>query len=293
MTPEQYCEEKLQKSHSSFTFSFLFLTEKQRNAMSVLYAFCREIDDIVDEMREPTIARIKLEWWRNDINEAFSQGKPQHPISQALMPLLQEYPLKQDYFMQMIEGMEMDLELFRYPDFTALSHYCYCVAGTVGLLSIAIFGYQQSITEKYAKELAMALQLINTLRDVKEDAARHRIYLPLDELKQFGVTEYMLLNGKQNKQTLALFEFQAKRAKQYYQTALATLPSVDRWQQRSGLIMANIYYALLEHIEKQHYPVLQHRVRLPTWKKFWIAWRTVRKENAYQTKSISCHPPTI
>ncbi len=280
-TALQYCKEKLQHSHSSFYYSFLFLPAEKKVAMTVLYAFCREVDDIVDNHKDTAIAKLKLQWWHTEITSVFQQQRAQHPITQALLPLLSQYPFKQQYFHELLSGMEMDLTPCMFTTLNELEKYCYHVAGTVGLLSIAIFGYYDKATEKYATELALSLQLINILRDIKEDLQRNRLYLPQILLQRFAVTEKMLHQSNNTVQTHALFTFITQMARQHYHQALHYLSDTDRTQQRSALIMANIYHALLDKIEQQHFPVLQYRVRLSGWKKLWIAWSTARNETCY------------
>jgi phytoene synthase len=277
MTPDEYCQEKTQQSSSSFYYSFLFLNDVQRQAMTALYAFCREVDDIADECSDLTVAAHKLNWWREEIHETF-HGKPSHPVALALKQSLQQYPLQEKFFQELINGMDMDLHAQTYQSFNDLSLYCYRVASTVGLLTIDILGYKNESTREYAHNLGLALQLINILRDVKEDAQRKRIYLPQDELRQFEVTSEMLYNGTANQHTKALFTYQAQRAENYYQKAFHALPAEDRYAQRTGIIMAEIYHALLEKIKHSDYPVLEKKVKLPKLKKLWIAWTTARRE---------------
>ena len=279
MTPEEYCQELTARSGSSFYYSFLFLPEERRRAITAFYAFCREVDDVVDECRDTQVARAKLLWWRNEV-EAMYQGRPQHPVTQALQPCLTRYGLKQEHFRLIIEGMAMDLEPVPYADFDALHHYCYRVAGVVGLVSAAIFGYDDPGTEAYAEQLGIAFQLTNILRDIREDLARGRVYLPQDELARFGVDTDMLRENEQNEAVLALLKYQAERADAYYDKALALLPIGDRRRQRSGLIMAAIYRAVLHKIQREGYPVLRRRVRLSLWKKLWLAWSTARRIGA-------------
>jgi len=279
MSPDEYCQEKTQQSSSSFYYSFLFLDDAQRQAMTALYAYCREVDDIVDECSDADIAMQKLHWWHEEIHRLF-HSSPTHPVSIALKSALQKFPLKEEYFLELIAGMKMDLQNTKYVTFNELSLYCYRVAGVVGLLTIEILGYQHPETHDYAKNLGLALQLINILRDVKEDAERGRIYLPQDELLRFGVDQSMLTqpeNGN-NKNTLKLFEFQAERAEAYYQKAFADLHQADRYQQRTGIIMAEIYFALLKKIKSRHYPILRQRIKISKLKKLWIAWSTARRE---------------
>ncbi|MDX2507837.1 MAG: presqualene diphosphate synthase HpnD [Gammaproteobacteria bacterium] len=277
MTPDQYCQEKTQHSSSSFYYSFLFLDDVQRQAMTALYAYCREVDDVVDDCSDQYVAANKLNWWREETHSVF-HGKPGHPVAIALQTAIKNYPLKEKYLQELISGMEMDLNAKQYSSFNELSLYCYRVASVVGLLTIEILGYKSSGTYEYAHNLGIALQLINILRDVKEDAARGRIYIPQDELAQFGVNKAMLVKGISNENTRNLFAFQAKRARQYYDKAFSTLEQAERYQQRTGIIMAEIYSALLNKITSNDYPVLEKRVTIAKLRKLWIAWSTVRRE---------------
>lgn len=277
MTPDQYCENKTARSGSSFYYSFLLLPAEQRRAIMALYAFCREVDDVVDECREPAVAQAKLDWWREEIARLYA-GAPQHPVSRALHAAIARYQLPQEQLQEIIDGMAMDLTTSRYASFKELSLYCYRVASVVGLLAAAIFGYEDRHTRKYAHDLGIAFQLTNILRDVGEDAARGRIYLPLDELARFGVSEDEVLARRMSDRMRELLHFQAARARRYYDQAFAHLPPVDRYRQRSGLVMAAIYLSTLDAIEQQGLPVLERRVRLAPWRKLWIAWRTARGE---------------
>lgn len=277
MTPEEYCQDKAARSGSSFYYSFLFLPEEQRRAITALYAFCREVDDVVDECQDPEIAQRKLDWWRTEIAQTFN-GKANHPVCRALIKVISRFNLPQEHFQEIIDGMEMDLTTIRYQNFNDLSLYCYRVASVVGLMAAEIFGYRDRATLKYAHNLGMAFQLTNILRDVKEDALRGRIYLPLDELAEYGVTENDILELHANEATLLLFRFQADRAREYYQKAFLNLPEADRYTQRTGLIMAAIYQRILAKIENDANQVMQQRVSLNPLHKFWLAWQTARKE---------------
>lgn len=283
MTADEYCQEKTQHSNSSFYYSFLFLNNEQRQAMTALYAYCREIDDIVDECSDPSIAANKLNWWKEEVHKLF-HGSPSHPVTIALKTSIQCYPLQEKYFLELIYGMEMDLYHSHYATFSDLSSYCYHVASVVGLLTISILGYKEAQTEQYAQNLGISCQLINILRDVKEDAQRGRIYIPQDELQQFSVTQEMLLSDKNTPETLALFRFQAQRAEHYYHLAFTDLAQTDRYTQRTGIIMSEIYFSLLQKIKKQHYPVLQKRISLSPFKKLWLAWTTARREYKYNKR---------
>lgn len=285
MTPDQYCQDKAAKSGSSFYYSFLFLPPQQRQAITALYAFCREVDDVVDECKDTNVARIKLQWWREEIGRVFS-GTSRHPVSQALAGAIGNYNLPQEHFLEIITGMEMDLDHQGYASFTDLMLYCHRVASIVGLMSAEIFGYQDRNTLKYAHELGMAFQLTNILRDVREDAMLGRIYLPLDELERFGVTPEDITRFRTTDKMRGLFKFQAERAHQYYTQAYAHLPDIDRYPQRSGLIMSAIYLSTLEEIEKDSFNVLERRVSLTPLRKLWIAWRTARHEKKRYKKLV-------
>jgi len=286
MTPEQYCQDKTARSGSSFYYSFLFLPPAQRRAITALYAFCREVDDIVDMTGEPDIARIKLNWWREEIARLFA-GQAQHPVTRALTPVIKEFDLPEEQFLEIVDGMEMDLDQHRYANFKELTLYCYRVASVVGLLAAEIFGYRDRHTLKYAHDLGIAFQLTNIVRDVYEDAQRNRIYLPLDELQRFGVKETDILNKKETPAFHALMRFQAERAKQYYSQALSQLPDADRYNQRCGLIMAAIYRATLEEVERDGFHVLQHRISLTPLRKLWLAWKTGFQTRRYRHQTAS------
>jgi len=285
MTPDEYCQDRAAKSGSSFYYSFLFLPPEQRKAITAVYAFCREVDDIVDECSEEHIARVKLQWWRDTIRDTFA-GNPQHPVQKALIPAIKLFGLPQEYFLELIDGMEMDLNHSRYANFEELSLYCYRVAGVVGLLAAKIFGYQNPAVLDYAKNLGTAFQLTNILRDVREDAARNRIYIPQDELKQFGVNEDDILNYRTNDNIQKLLQHQSERAKNYYEKAFQFLPEQDRYTQRSGLIMAAIYLHTLEAIEKDNFRVLEGKISLTPINKLWLAWKTARSEKKRHKKFL-------
>jgi len=281
MTPDEYCQDKTAKSGSSFYYSFLFLADQQRQAITALYAFCREVDDIVDNVHEVDIARTKLDWWRQEIQRTYD-GTATHPIGKALHTAITHYDLHIEYFIEIIDGMAMDLEQFSYPDFSQLSLYCHRAAGVVGLLAVEIFGYQHRATLKYAENLGMALQLTNIIRDVREDAERGRIYLPQDEMDRFNVKTDDLLALKSTPELTALLKFQADRTQHYYQQAMTLLPDSDRYTQRTGLIMANIYQATLNEIERDGFQVMQQRVSLTPLRKLWIAWTTAHKQKRWR-----------
>lgn len=273
MNPHDYCQQKAAHSGSSFYYSFLFLPEEQRRAITTLYAFCREVDDVVDECSDTNVARLKLAWWRKEVASVY-QGQPQHPVTRALSEIAGKFNLQEQHLQEIIDGMEMDLEYNRYPDFEALKLYCHRVASVVGLLSAEIFGYQDRRTLLYAADLGMAFQLTNIIRDVGEDARRGRIYLPLDELQQHGVSIADILQARETDNFRRLMEFQIHRALGFYERAFAQLPAADRKPQRAGIIMAAIYRTVLEEIRADGYRVLTHRTSLTPLRKLWIAWKT-------------------
>ncbi|MBL8480650.1 MAG: presqualene diphosphate synthase HpnD [Rhodocyclaceae bacterium] len=270
---DAYCQQRAAKSGSSFYYSFLMLPPERRQAINALYTFCREVDDVVDECHDPQIAHTKIAWWRAEIGRIYSGGAS-HPAAQALVQPVARYRLPMENFMEILDGMEMDLTQSRYLDFKALSLYCHRVAGVVGLLSAEIFGYTDHNTRKYAHELGMAFQLTNIIRDVGEDARRNRIYLPVDELQRFGVKAADILQARYSDEFRALMEFQIERAEQYYERAYAQLPAADRKAQRPGLMMARIYRTLLREIRHDGCRVLDRRTSLTPLRKLWLAWST-------------------
>lgn len=273
MTPDEYCQKKAAASGSSFYYSFLFLPPGRRRAITALYAFCREVDDAVDEASDRERAAVKLAWWRSEVAHLF-EGRPQHPVSRALEPFKEEFSITAGRLSEIIDGMEMDLVQTRYLDWPGLERYCYLVAGVVGVLAAGIFGYRDPRTLEYAKELGIAFQLTNIIRDVGEDARKNRIYLPMSDLKQHGVPAADILQGRHSQAFGSLMRFQAERAKQRYARAFDLLPAVDRKAQRPGLIMAAIYRALLEEIERDGFDVLARKTSLTPLRKLFIAWKT-------------------
>ncbi|SAI57804.1 phytoene synthase [Bordetella ansorpii] len=272
MTPDEYCQEKAAKSGSSFYYAFLFLPPERRRAITALYAFCREVDDVVDEAKEESVARIKLAWWRTQVDQMFA-GKPDHPVTLALQPHLESCGITRDRLIAVVDGMQMDLDQSRYLDWPGLRKYCWHVAGVVGELSAGVFGYTDPRTLEYASKLGLAFQMTNIIRDVGDDARRGRIYLPVDELQQFEVKAADILNGVYSERFTALMRFQADRARQLYREAMTTLPEADRRAQRPGLMMAAIYYALLDEIERDNWQVLHQRISLTPLRKLMLAWR--------------------
>jgi phytoene synthase len=277
MTPQQYVQDKAAGSGSSFYYAFLFLPPPRRAAITAFYAFCREVDDVVDEVSDPGVAATKLHWWRNEVAQAFA-GRPSHPVMQALMPLAADYAITPEHLLAVIEGCQTDLDQTRFLDYPALQRYCHLVAGVVGEVAAGIFGRTEAATVQYAHQLGRAMQLTNIIRDVGDDARRGRIYLPMSELQQFGVKAAELLQRESpwgySDRFSALMRFQAERAHATYDAALRLLPEADRVAQKPGLMMANIYRTLLREIEAQDFRVLHQRTSLTPVRKLWIAART-------------------
>jgi 15-cis-phytoene synthase len=286
MTPEQYVQQKAAASGSSFYYAFLFLPPERRAAITAFYAYCREVDDVVDEVHDAGVAATKLAWWRSEIAQAFA-GNPQHPVTKALMPHTQAFGIRAEHLLQVLEGCEMDLRQNRYLDEPALLGYCHLVAGVVGEVAASIFGAEpgrplSDATRAYAHRMGRAFQLTNIIRDVGDDARRGRIYLPVNELQRFDVKASELLQreapwGYSDRFT-ALMQFQAARARACYDEAMALLPESERRAQRPGLMMAAIYRSLLDEIERGGFQVLHQRVSLTPLRKLWLAWKTNWRE---------------
>ena len=277
MTPQQYVQDKAASSGSSFYYAFLFLPEQRRQAITAFYAFCREIDDVVDEPHDAGVARAKLAWWQGEISALF-RGEPTHPVTQALAPCIGPFSIEARHLLAVLEGCQMDLDQSRYLDFPALEAYCHRVAGIVGEVACNIFGRQEEATLSYAHKLGLAMQLTNIIRDVGDDARRGRVYLPVSELQQFDVKTHELLKREApwgySPRFQALMAFQAQRAHRLYDEAMDLLLPTDRKAQRPGLMMANIYRALLREIEAGGFQVLHQRISLTPLRKLWIATRT-------------------
>jgi phytoene synthase len=277
MTPQQYVQDKAARSGSSFYYAFLFLPPERRAAITAFYAYCREVDDVVDEVQDPAVAAVKLAWWRSEVQKAFA-GQPTHPVMQALMPLTRTYGIEPAHLLAVIEGCEWDLRQNRMLDAAALMRYCHLVAGIVGEVAANIFGRTEEATLRYAHTLGRAMQLTNIVRDVGDDARRGRIYLPIAELQQFEVKASEILKRDApwgySERFTRLMRFQAQRANATFDEAFGLLPETDRRAQKPGLMMAHIYRTLLREIEAGGFQVLHQRISLTPLRKLWIAART-------------------
>lgn len=272
MNPDQYVQDKAASSGSSFYYAFLFLPKERRAATTAFYAFCREVDDVVDEVTDPGVAATKLAWWKTEVHKAFT-SQSAHPVMQALMPHAKTYGIEERHLQAVIEGCQMDLDQTRYLDLAGLQRYCHLVAGVVGEVAARIFGQTDERTTEYAHTLGQALQLTNIIRDVGEDAMRGRIYLPISELQQFDVKAHEINKREYSDRFTALMRFQAERAHSLYDKALGLLPDADRHAQKPGLMMASIYRTLLREIESENFQVLHQRISLTPLRKFWLVWK--------------------
>ena len=270
-----YCHQKAAESHSSFLSGFRFLSVEKRNAITVLYAFCRELDDVVDGCTDPNVAQITLNWWRSDLEKVFNNEMPEHPVHQALKDIRASFDLPKNEFEALIDGMQMDLEQARYGSFDELKLYCHRVAGVVGRLIARILGFSNPQTLEYAEKMGLALQLTNIIRDVGEDARQGRIYLPIEEMQKFDVPANVIMQCKPTENFAKLMQFQVDRARETYREAMLLLPAADKKSQKVGLIMAAIYYALLNEIDRDGAQnVLTYKIAIPSPRKKRIALKT-------------------
>jgi phytoene synthase len=244
------------KSASNLALAFILLPREKRDAMSGLYAFCREVDDIADDESVPVAERREhLGAWRKDIAEACNNGSPSFPVNQELVPVIKRHALPLDLFIELITGVEMDLTINRYGNYDDLELYCYRVASVVGLLSIEIFGYTNPRCKDYAVYLGKALQLTNILRDVRTDAERGRIYLPATELAGFKVSQEEILRFEYSDRFCSLASSIAGRAKHFYALAKQTLPPEDRRSMIAADLMGAVYWRLLRKLDRQRFDV--------------------------------------
>ena len=244
------------KSASNLALAFILLPKAKRDGMSALYAFCREVDDVADNESLPVPQRREqLAAWRADVRRACGPETPQFPVNRELQPVIRQYHLPFEHFDALLEGVEMDLDIKRYENYEQLELYCYRVASVVGLLSIEVFGYQDPACRAYAVHLGKALQLTNILRDVRSDAERGRIYLPLSELARFKVSPEEILRLEYSPRFFELANSVAQRARHFYRLARETLPAADRRSMVAAGLMGSVYWRLLRKLERQRFDV--------------------------------------
>jgi phytoene synthase len=244
------------KSASNLALAFVLLPKPRRDAMSTLYAFCREVDDVADDESAPVAQRREqLAAWREDVRQTATGGRPKFPVNRELQPVIQEFRLPFELFDELIKGCEMDFDIKRYENYEQLELYCYRVASAVGLLSIEIFGYKNPACRDYAIHLGKALQLTNILRDVRTDAERGRIYLPTAELERFKVSPDEILRHEYSDRFTELAASVAGRARNFYRLARETLPAEDRRAMVAAELMGSVYWRLLRKLEAKQFNV--------------------------------------
>jgi 15-cis-phytoene synthase len=248
---------------TNFYYSFLVLPAEKRRAIVSVWDFCRAVDDSVDEAGDPAAAAAELARWRGELAACYGQGTPASPQGANLVPFIDRFSLPRDAFAAVIAGVAMDLDRSRYETFEDLRDYCLRVASAVGLLCIEIFGYSDQRTRDYARDLGIALQLTNIIRDVGTDLQRGRIYIPLEDMARHGCTEDDLRAGIVTDRVRSLLASQCERARDYYERAERELPAGDRRAMVAARIMAGIYHAILDRIELAGYDVFQGKIRVP------------------------------
>ena len=268
---QQSAKQLTQKSRSNFYFSFLFLPKVKREAIYSVYAFCRHSDDIAAQSLSPEERAELLKAWRQRLDACY-EGSAETPVMQSLFETVERYRIPKEYLDDLINGVEMDLTRTRYETFDDLYPYCYRVASVVGLICIEIFGYENPDSRKFAEYLGVALQLTNILRDISTDAEQDRIYVPLEDLRRFHLSEDDLLQGRCSDAFVEMMAFQVERAESYYQKAVEMLPRQDRSNMIAAEIMGAIYHRLLDRIRAANYDVFAQTIAIPDWKKFLIAF---------------------
>ena len=277
MNPQLYCHNKVAPRGSSLHYALLFAPQAHREGLEAAHAFYKEVTEIVHECSDPGVARVKLAWWREELARLFDGGG-RHPVSQGLAPVIERHGLAKEYFEEIIDGTEMDLEYGFYPSFRELSVYCHRLSGSLTHLSVEICGYNDRNTVRYAHDLGMGLQLARLLRETRNNAHAGRIYIPEDEMQGAGVTRGDLLAPQTSERLRDLFKAQADRAREFFDNALERIPAEDRHAQRAGLILMTLYREQLDAMEEDGYYLLEHAVRLTPLRKLWVAWRTARRQ---------------
>lgn len=273
MTPDEYCAQKAARPGSALYYSLRFLPPEKRRAATAIYAFVRETQDAARDCSDPGVARARLAWWRTETAQAF-EGKPQHPVAQALARAVADYALPQEQFQEIIDGVETELAAGGFPDFKALQLHCHRLGSAPAVLAAEVYGYQDRRTLKFAHDLGLALQLTSLVLDVGAEARRGRLTLPEDELAAHGIGARELVSRPAGTRVGEFLGRQIERCDRLYAQALGQLPPADRRSQRPALALAAIARALLDEIRGDPAQVLAARVDLTPLKKLWIAWRT-------------------
>jgi phytoene synthase len=277
MTPQEYAAQKAIPPGSSLYYSIYFAPRERQPALRALYAYQREVTDIVRTVREPTVAAAKLSWWRQELDRMFD-GRPQHPVGQALaQDVLPQHGFTKEPFADVIAGVQMDLDYGLYPTFGELSQHCHRVGSTITELAVEVCGYREPATKTYAHDLGMALQLFTLLRDVRRDLDAGRLYLPEADMQETGVRREDLLARRTTEPVRRLFALQASRIRDFFDSAFRHLPPEDAARQRSSVVLARLYQVQLGEMEAEGFPLLERSVHLTPLRKFWIAWRTARR----------------
>ncbi|HTX18533.1 MAG TPA: presqualene diphosphate synthase HpnD [Bacteroidota bacterium] len=270
---------------SNFYYSFLLLPKPKREAINVVYAWCRTTDDIVDEDESAKRKYVRLRQWSREFEQAID-GNSRYPLLNRLSQTIQRFNIPLHHFHDLIKGMEMDILKTRYATFDELREYCYRAASTVGLICTEIFGYKNEGAKEYAINLGIALQLTNILRDIKQDAVKGRIYLPLEDLERFGYSEEELLAGTYNARFVRLMKFECERARSFFKQAIVHLSEEDKPLFLAAQIMEAIYFRLLQDIERAEYNVFAKRIRLFSLTKLWITVEVWWKNRAHRSHAV-------
>lgn len=267
-----YCRRVARTRAKNFYYSFLLLPRPKRDAMCAVYAFMRYCDDLSDEPTTDGVeaVRARINRWREDLRAALEGQYAGHPVWPAFHDTVRRYRIPQEYFFDMIEGVSSDLDVRQFHTFDELYRYCYRVASVVGLTIIHIFGFESKTALLLAEKCGIAFQLTNILRDVREDAEAGRVYLPVEDLKRFGVDVDALSHGAVTEEFVRLMRFQAERAWRYYSEAMPLIGMVHRSSRSSLWALIEIYSRLLRRIEERGFDVLRQRVRLSSWEKVGI-----------------------
>ena len=281
MTSQQYCQKKVLREGSSLYYSLRFLPSKQRKALIALEAFYSEINNIRYECQDKQVARLKLQWWQEEIAKTFA-GTAHHPVCPALSEAIYDNHLVEHYFQEIIQGFLLDLDVTYYATFEELEDHCKHTYSVLSLLSTHILGYQNESSLKYAEQLGIALQLTEILRKLRSDL----FYIPQEDLKLFKVNKDTLFDSQFKETVTALFAYQTTRIRSYYNIAFKYLKKEDHFSQRSGLIRANLALATLQEIEQDGFQLFKHRIHLMPLRKLWIAWYTAWKAKKIQNNGV-------